>query len=297
MPPPATAPVAAAPAALTSGLDKPGMDAAVRPQDSLFSAMNGTWLKNTPIPGDKSDYGTFMQLDDLSNERVKAIIEGLAAKPQAAGTINAKIGDFYTSYMDTAAIDAAGMRRCGRTWRRSTPSRPRTTWCADGPSGRLRRPADGPGRRPRRQGSDRLLRRRRPGRPGHGRPRLLPEEGRALRQGAQGLRRYMRQLLAVAGQQERQGPGLRRHEPGDEAREDPVDAGGQPRPGQDLQPDDARRSSRPRRPTSTGRPSSPRATWPMRRSSRSRSRATSGRWASWSSPSRWTSGRPTCACT
>ena len=106
----ATAPVATAPVAATSGLDKAGMDTAVRPQDSLFGAMNGTWLKNTPIPGDKSDYGTFTQLDDLSNERVKAIIEGLAAKPQAAGTLNAKIGDFYTSYMDTTAIDAAGMR-------------------------------------------------------------------------------------------------------------------------------------------------------------------------------------------
>jgi putative endopeptidase len=104
------APVAAAPVAMTSGLDKAGMDAGVRPQDSLFGAMNGTWLKNTPIPADKSDYGTFTQLDDLSNERVKAIIEGLAAKPQTPGTVNAKIGDFYTSYMDTAAIDAAGLR-------------------------------------------------------------------------------------------------------------------------------------------------------------------------------------------
>nr|MDP9124761.1 M13 family metallopeptidase [Pseudomonadota bacterium] len=106
----ATTPVAAAPVAMASGLDRPGMDTAVRPQDSLFGAMNGTWLKTTPIPGDKADYGTFTQLDDLSNERVKAIIEGLAAKPQAAGTINAKIGDFYTSYMDTKAIDDAGMR-------------------------------------------------------------------------------------------------------------------------------------------------------------------------------------------
>jgi putative endopeptidase len=99
-----------APAALGSGLDKAGMDTAVRPQDSLFFAMNGTWLKNTPIPADKSDYGTFTQLYDLSNERVKGIVEGLAAKPQAAGTINAKIGDFYASYLDTAAIDAAGMK-------------------------------------------------------------------------------------------------------------------------------------------------------------------------------------------
>jgi putative endopeptidase len=106
----AVAPVASDPVAMTSGLDKAGMDAGVRPQDSLFGAMNGTWLKNTPIPADKSDYGTFTQLDDLSNERVKAIIEGLAAKPQSPGTVNAKIGDFYTSYMDTAAIDKAGLR-------------------------------------------------------------------------------------------------------------------------------------------------------------------------------------------
>jgi len=104
------APVAATAAPQGSGLDKAGMDGGVRPQDSLFRAMNGTWLKNTPIPGDKADYGTFTMLDDLSNERVKAIIEGLAAKPQAPGSINAKIGDFYSSYMDTAAIDAAGMR-------------------------------------------------------------------------------------------------------------------------------------------------------------------------------------------
>jgi putative endopeptidase len=107
---PATAGVAAAPLALVSGLDRAGMDAGVRPQDSLFGAMNGKWLKDTPIPGDKSDYGTFTQLDDLSNERVKAIVEGLAAKPQAAGSLDAKIGAFYASYMDTASIDAAGMR-------------------------------------------------------------------------------------------------------------------------------------------------------------------------------------------
>jgi putative endopeptidase len=94
---------------LASGLDKAGMDAAARPQDSLFFSMNGTWLKNTPIPADKSDYGTFTQLYDLSNERVKGIIEKLGTTPQAPGTVNAKIGDFYKSYMDTAAIDAAGM--------------------------------------------------------------------------------------------------------------------------------------------------------------------------------------------
>jgi putative endopeptidase len=106
----AATPAAAAPIATASGLDKAGMDAGVRPQDSLFFSMNGTWLKNTPIPADKSDYGTFTKLDDLSNERVKTIIENLSTKPQDAGSLDAKISDFYNSYMDTAAIDAAGLR-------------------------------------------------------------------------------------------------------------------------------------------------------------------------------------------
>jgi len=105
------APVTAAPTPGTElGLDKSGMDPAVRPQDDLFLAMNGTWVKNTEIPADKSSWGTFYQLRELSDQRVKDIIEELASKPQAAGTINAKIGDFYSSYMDTAAIDAAGTK-------------------------------------------------------------------------------------------------------------------------------------------------------------------------------------------
>jgi putative endopeptidase len=105
----AIAPAVAAPTAPNTGLDKAGMDASVRVQDNLFEAMNGTWLKKTEIPSDKADTGSFRVLADLSDERIKTIIDGLASKPQPAGTINAKIGDFYTSYMNTDAIDAAGV--------------------------------------------------------------------------------------------------------------------------------------------------------------------------------------------
>ena len=104
------APVASVPPAPESGLDKSGMDAAVRPQDDLFKAMNGTWIQKTDIPADKSAWGTFYQLRELSDQRVKSIIEELASKQQAAGTVDAKISDYYNSYMDTAAIDAAGTR-------------------------------------------------------------------------------------------------------------------------------------------------------------------------------------------
>ena len=101
---------APAPAGLTSGLDRAGMDPAVRPQDDLYMAMNGTWAKNTPIPGDKAAYGVAEQMVDEANGRIKAIVEDLAARPQAPGSVDAKIADFYTSFMDTPAIDAAGMR-------------------------------------------------------------------------------------------------------------------------------------------------------------------------------------------
>jgi len=104
------APAAVAPAPLTSGLDKAGMDTSVRPQDDLFDAMNGTWLKTTPMPADRAYWSTATVLNDLSNQRVKSIIDELASQPQAAGTPAAKISDFYNSYMDTVAIDAAGLR-------------------------------------------------------------------------------------------------------------------------------------------------------------------------------------------
>ena len=53
------APVASAPPVSESGLDKSGMDTSVRPQDDLFLAMNGSWVKKTDIPADKSSWGTF----------------------------------------------------------------------------------------------------------------------------------------------------------------------------------------------------------------------------------------------
>ena len=98
----------AAPAGTELGLDKAGMDPAVRPQDDLFLAMNGTWIKNTEIPADRTAWGPFYQLRSLSEERVRGLVEDLSAKPQDAGSANGKIRDYYASYMDTVAIDAAG---------------------------------------------------------------------------------------------------------------------------------------------------------------------------------------------
>jgi len=96
-------------AAPHSGLDLAGVDPAVHPQDDLFRAGNGHWLATTEIPADKSSFGMVAQLRDLSDQRVRAIVEGLAAAKPKAGSLEQKIGSYYASFTDTAAIDKAGL--------------------------------------------------------------------------------------------------------------------------------------------------------------------------------------------
>ncbi|MBC9031791.1 M13 family metallopeptidase [Sphingomonas sp. JC676] len=85
------------------GFDVGGMDKSIAAGDDFYNYANGTWAKNTPIPADKSNYGMFTVLDDLSRQRTHDILEG--AKDDA----NSKIGTAYATYLDTAAIDAKGL--------------------------------------------------------------------------------------------------------------------------------------------------------------------------------------------
>jgi putative endopeptidase len=98
---PATAPKAQIGA---FGFDLAGMDRNVEPGDEFYDFANGTWERTTPIPPDRSAFGMFHVLDDLSTARTREILEEQAKIP------GSKIGDFYTSFMDRAAVEAAGIR-------------------------------------------------------------------------------------------------------------------------------------------------------------------------------------------
>ncbi|HET8749596.1 MAG TPA: M13-type metalloendopeptidase [Sphingomicrobium sp.] len=105
-PPAAVAPEAAPapkPQYGTFGFDTAGMDTSIIPGNDFYGYANGTWAKNTPIPADKSNYGTFNILDDLSKERTRTIVE------EQAKDANSKIGNAYLSFMDQAAVDAKGL--------------------------------------------------------------------------------------------------------------------------------------------------------------------------------------------
>ena len=94
---------------LGSGIDRAGMDKSVRPQDDLFLAVNGTWVKNTEIPADKSAWGTFYELRDRTDHQVRELVEGLQAKDPAPGTNARKVNDYFRAFLDEAAIDKAGL--------------------------------------------------------------------------------------------------------------------------------------------------------------------------------------------
>jgi putative endopeptidase len=98
-----TTPQAPRPQYGTFGFDTAGMDRSVAPGDNFYQFADGTWAKNTPIPADKSNYGSFNILDDLSRERTRGIIEEQAKDP------NSRIGNAYASFMDTAAVEAKGL--------------------------------------------------------------------------------------------------------------------------------------------------------------------------------------------
>ncbi|MEJ7934222.1 M13-type metalloendopeptidase [Sphingobium sp. AN558] len=101
-PAPVTAP-AERPAYGSYGFDAAGMDPSAQPGDDFYDYANGRWAKVTPIPADKSNYGAFNVLDDLSRTRTKGLLEAAQADPSS------KIGAAYASYLDAEAVEAKGL--------------------------------------------------------------------------------------------------------------------------------------------------------------------------------------------
>ena len=104
-----TATATAVEKALTSGIDFANFDKSIRPQDDFYGYVNGTWLKTTEIPSDRTSTGAFYDLREKSRDDVKAIIEEVAATPNlVAGSDEQKVADLYRSFMDTDTINQLG---------------------------------------------------------------------------------------------------------------------------------------------------------------------------------------------
>ena len=91
------------------GFDVAGMDRSIAPGDDFLGYGGGTYLRQLEIPADRSNYGMFTMLRDLSQERTREIIEAAAASHAGKGSAGQKVGDYYASFLDEAAIEAKGL--------------------------------------------------------------------------------------------------------------------------------------------------------------------------------------------
>ncbi|HEU4719332.1 MAG TPA: M13 family metallopeptidase [Bacteroidia bacterium] len=88
-----------------TAIDTKNFDTSVRPQDDFYEYVNGNWIKNNPIPATESGWGNFNVLNEKSQNALLSICNDAAKGTAAKGSNMQKIGDFYASGMDSAAIE------------------------------------------------------------------------------------------------------------------------------------------------------------------------------------------------
>ena len=92
----------------TYGFDVTGMDPSVRPGEDFNRYANGTWAQRTVIPGDHAYWGTWDILEEQSRAHVREILDEAARAKAPPGSNARKMGDYYASFMDEAAIERLG---------------------------------------------------------------------------------------------------------------------------------------------------------------------------------------------
>jgi predicted metalloendopeptidase len=92
------------------GINKAWMDTSANPGDDWYEYANGTWLKNAQIPADRSSVGAFYLANEKTEAQLGSLMADILKSNPAAGSNEAKVKDYYSAYLDTKAIDAAGMQ-------------------------------------------------------------------------------------------------------------------------------------------------------------------------------------------
>ncbi len=88
--------------------DLTAIDKSVDPCNDFYHYACGTWLKNNPIPPDQSSWGRFNELHERNQMVLRSILDKQSADNSSRSPVNQKIGDYYYSCMDEAAIEAKG---------------------------------------------------------------------------------------------------------------------------------------------------------------------------------------------
>jgi endothelin-converting enzyme/putative endopeptidase len=93
----------------TPGLDVTAMDRSADPCVDFYAYACGNWQKHNPIPPDQSSWSVYSKMQDENRTLLRQILENAAVNDPHRGPINQKIGDYYASCVDEAAINLAGV--------------------------------------------------------------------------------------------------------------------------------------------------------------------------------------------
>lgn len=91
------------------GVQTQWMDTAAKPGNDFDEYVNGQWIKTVELPADRTRWGSFLELNELSQQRLHAIMDGLLTANPPSGSDDARVAAAYKAFMDTAAIDKVGM--------------------------------------------------------------------------------------------------------------------------------------------------------------------------------------------
>ena len=91
------------------GIKPENMDKSFRAQDNFYMYATGGWQKANPLPGDRSRFGSFDQLQKDNNQRINTILNDLLKKQYAEGTNERKLADFYKLAMDSVRRNKEGI--------------------------------------------------------------------------------------------------------------------------------------------------------------------------------------------
>ena len=95
---------------LQSGIDPANLDRTCKPCQDFYQFANGGWIKKHPIPAAYPAYSNFQALADRNRDVLHGILDQAANAHAKPGSNEQKIGDYYASCMNVAAIDAAGTK-------------------------------------------------------------------------------------------------------------------------------------------------------------------------------------------
>jgi putative endopeptidase len=93
---------------LKSGVDRSTFDTAVKPGENFFQYVNGTWIKNNPIPPEYSRWGAFPKLRDDNLDLLRGILEELTKHAGPLDGDRQKLRDLYLTAMDEAKLEQQG---------------------------------------------------------------------------------------------------------------------------------------------------------------------------------------------